>query len=260
MNNIEPSDTKYRESLTRDIQDFWSRNVNAERIMGNPVSQSSRGEDNYFAELETQRYRSHRHLIPWINSMNEGKTVLELGCGIGMDTFSMAKNGLKVTALDLTEVGVTTAKNGFQKSTLNGSFLVGDAGLLPIKEHSFDYVYSFGVLHHAANTEKTITEVYRVLRPGGEAKIMLYHRHSINEIVHRIARVPFEDKDELCPVVRRFTTGEVKKMFKQFSNINFKLEYVYGEGYGKLFSMTPKPIYDFLSKHWGWHIMITASK
>lgn len=260
MDNIEPSDIENHESLTRDIQDFWSRNVNAERIMGNSVSQSSRGEDKYFEELETQRYRSHRHLIPWINSMHEGKTVLELGCGIGMDTFSMAKNGLKVTALDLTEIGVSTAKNRFQKCNFEGSFLVGDAGLLPIKDNSFDYVYSFGVLHHAANTEKTITEVYRVLRPGGEARIMLYHRHSINEIVHRITRVPFEDKDELCPVVRRFTTQEVKSMFKQFSKINLRLEYVYGEGYGKLFSMTPKPIYNFLSKHWGWHIMISAIK
>lgn len=260
MRNIEPSDIKDRPSLTRDIQDFWTRNVNAERIMGNTISQSERGEEKYFAELEAQRYRSHRHLIPWINSMKAGKSVLELGCGIGMDTFSMAKNGLRVIALDLTEVGVTTAKNRFQKCNFNGSFLVGDAEVLPIKEDSFDYVYSFGVLHHAANTEKTIAEVYRVLRPGGEAKIMLYHRHSINELVHRITKVPFEDKDELCPVVRRFTVNEIQTMFRNFSNTYLKLEYVYGEGYGKLFSLTPKPLYDFLSKHWGWHIMITANK
>ncbi len=260
MHNIEPSNIKDRPTLTREIKDFWSRNVNAERIMGNPISQYSRGEDNYFAELESQRYRSHRHLIPWINSMKTGKTVLELGCGIGMDTFVMAKNGLGVTALDLTHVGVKTAKNRFQKCNLNGSFLVGDAEVLPIKDNSFDYVYSFGVLHHAANTEKTINEVYRVLRPQGEAKIMLYHRHSINELVHRITKVPFEDKDEVCPVVRRFTIREVQNMFKKFSNTNLKLEYVYGEGYGKLFSLTPRPLYDFLSKYWGWHIMISANK
>ena len=95
---------------------------------------------------------------------------------------------------------------------------------MPIKDNSYDYVYSFGVLHHAANTEKTIDEVYRVLRPSGEAKIMLYHRHSINELVHRITRIPFEDKDELCPVVRRFTINEVKIMFSKFSKINTKLE------------------------------------
>jgi len=260
MQKIEPSEIDNSESLTRDIQDFWSRNVNAERIMGNPVTQSTRGKEKYFSELEAQRYRSHRHLLPWINSMQKDKSVLELGCGIGMDTFSMAKNDLQVTALDLTEIGISTAKNRFQKSNYKGTFLVGDAGFLPIKDNSYDYVYSFGVLHHAANTEKTIDEVYRVLRPSGEAKIMLYHRHSINELVHRITRIPFEDKDELCPVVRRFTINEVKIMFSKFSKINTKLEYVYGEGYGKLFSLTPTTIYNFLSKYWGWHIMITAQK
>jgi ubiquinone/menaquinone biosynthesis C-methylase UbiE len=260
MRNIEPSNIKDHPSLTKDIRDFWSRNVNAERIMGNTISQEQRGGEKYFAELEDQRYRSHRHLGPWINSMETGKTVLELGCGIGMDTFSMAKKGLNVTALDLTEVGVRTAKNRFINNKISGSFLAGNAEMLPIKDNSFDYVYSFGVLHHAANTEKTITEVYRVLRSGGIAKIMLYHRHSINELVHRITKVPFEEKDELCPVVRRFSTKEIETMFKQFSKIHLKLEYVFGEGYGKLFSFTPRPIYNFLSKHWGWHIMITAKK
>ena len=84
--------------------------MNAERIMGNSVTNSARGDEKYFADLETQRYRSHLHLLPWINSMQKGKSVLELGCGIGMDTFSMAKNGLNVTALDLTEVGVSTCE------------------------------------------------------------------------------------------------------------------------------------------------------
>ena len=124
MQKIEPSEIDNSESLTRDIQDFWSRNVNAERMMGNPVTQSTRGKEKYFSELEAQRYRSHRHLLPWINSMQKDKSVLELGCGIGMDTFSMAKNDLQVTALDLTEIGISTAKNRFQKSNYKGTFLV----------------------------------------------------------------------------------------------------------------------------------------
>ena len=62
--------------------------------------------------------------------MGTGKSVLEIGCGRGMDTFAMAKNGLNVTALDLTEVGVKTAKNRFEKSKYNGSFLAGNAETL----------------------------------------------------------------------------------------------------------------------------------
>jgi len=116
------------------------------------------------------------------------------------------------------------------------------------------------VLHHVADTEQSITEVYRVLAPGGEARVMLYNRHSLNEMVHRLSGIPFEDKDELCPVVRRFTISEVYKFFQQFSNHKIVLDFVYGEGYGKLFHITPLWLYKLLSYYWGWHIMIKAQK
>jgi ubiquinone/menaquinone biosynthesis C-methylase UbiE len=116
------------------------------------------------------------------------------------------------------------------------------------------------VLHHAANTEKTIREVHRVLKPRGEALIMLYHRRSLNELVHRLLRVPFEERDELCPVVRRFTRDEVRGMFAQFSSVDIAVEYLFGEGYGALFRVIPRWLYDMLSRHIGWHLMIRGRK
>jgi ubiquinone/menaquinone biosynthesis C-methylase UbiE len=129
-----------------------------------------------------------------------------------------------------------------------------------VANDAFDYVYSFGVLHHVADTEHSIREVFRVLKPGGQARIMLYNRHSLNELVHRLVRVPFEERDELCPVVRRFSNKEVETLFGQFSSVQQSLEYVYGEGYGLLFKLTPVWLHRLLSKYWGWHIMIAATK
>ena len=260
MKKIEPVTPLVHEKLTSQIRDFWARRVNAERIMGREVSTYARGDDHYFSDLENQRYRSHRHLPTWISDMEPGKTVLEIGSGVGLDTFTMAKHGMHVTAMDLTHIGIATAKQRFERTNMPGRFLVGDACRLPLEDDSFDYVYSFGVLHHAADTEKSIREVNRVLKPGGEARIMLYNRHSINELVHRLVSVPFEEKDELCPVVRRFTHDEVTRLFDGFSRVEQKLEYVYGEGYGRLFSITPRWLYGFMSRNWGWHIMITATK
>ena len=57
--------------------------------------------------------------------------------------------------------------------------MVADAEQLPFPSDSFDLGYSFGVLHHSPNTEKAIAELVRVVRPGGEIKIMLYNRHSV---------------------------------------------------------------------------------
>jgi ubiquinone/menaquinone biosynthesis C-methylase UbiE len=260
MKKIEPVAPVVHDKLTRQIQDFWSRRVNAERIMGKSVSNHNRGEDKYFADLEAQRYRSHRHLLPWISSMQSGKSVLEIGSGVGLDTFNMAKYGMLVTALDLTVVAVSAARQRFAAHHLAGNFCVSDACNLPIADNRFDYVYSFGVLHHVADTVKSIKEVHRVLKDGGQARIMLYNRYSLNELVHRLVKVPFEDKDELCPVVRRYTADEVRELFKDFARLEQKLEYVFGEGYGKLFDLTPRWLHNFLSRHWGWHIMITATK
>lgn len=260
MKQIEEATPEITPDLTDRIYDFWSRNVNCEKIFGTEVTASERGSEQYFNDLERQRYRSHRHLLPWIHTMEPGKSVLEIGCGIGLDSFQMAKNGLKLTAIDLTDVAIGIVSERFKNNNLPGQFLVGNATELQFDDNSFDYVYSFGVLHHANDTEKTIQEVYRVLKPGGEAKIMLYNRHSLNEIVHRVTRIPFEDKDELCPVVRRYTIKEINKLFDMFQSVSVKKDFVYGEGYKILFKMTPKPIYNFLSKMMGWHLMISATK
>ncbi|MCP5159883.1 MAG: class I SAM-dependent methyltransferase [Gammaproteobacteria bacterium] len=260
MKKVEPVVPEIKTGLTRQIQDFWTRRVNAEYLMGKAVTTHARGDDAYFQDLETQRYRSHRHLPPWIAAMTPGRTVLEIGSGVGLDTFTMARHGLQVTAVDLTEVAVATAQQRFLRHAIAADFLVADACHLPFPENCFDYVYSFGVLHHVADTEASIHEVHRLLKPGGQARIMLYHRYSLNELAHRLLKVPFEDRDELCPVVRRFTVAEVRALFREFRHTEVSIEYVYGEGYGRLFALTPRWLYDRLSQHWGWHLMIAATK
>lgn len=260
MKRIEPARLQANSQLTRNIRKFWMRNVNAERIYGRTVSTHERGADEYFEELDRQRYRSHRHLLPWIKGMHPGKSVLEVGCGVGLDTFILAVHGLQVTAIDLTDVGVMTVKRRFNRLGLNGGFAVCDACRLPFEDSRFDYVYSFGVLHHVADTGESIREVLRVLKRGGEARLMLYHRRSLNEVVHRLTRTPFEERDELCPVVRRFTRTEVRQLFSDYSKVDVHADYLFGEGYGPLFHITPQWLYRTLSRLIGWHLMIRAIK
>jgi ubiquinone/menaquinone biosynthesis C-methylase UbiE len=260
MKKIEEVDPEIKPGLTGEIKDFWERNVNAERINGATISDARRGERRYFADLEEQRYRSHYHLLPWIRAMQPGKKVLEIGSGIGLDSFTMASHGLDLYAIDLTQVGIRTLKDRFSENRMAGHFNVANACSLPFGNDLFDYVYSFGVLHHVADTGRSIKEVFRVLKPGGEARIMLYHRHSLNELVHRLTGIPFEEKEELCPVVRRFTRGEVRELFNDFATVEIDVEYLYGEGYGAVYRATPGWLYRLLSKRFGWHLMIRATK
>jgi ubiquinone/menaquinone biosynthesis C-methylase UbiE len=260
LKKIEDARIRPDPTLSTRVHDFWTRNVNAERLRGQAVSRHRRGDPCYFADLETQRYRSHRHLMPWIRAMQPGRTVLEVGCGVGLDSYAMVRLGLNLTAIDLTEVGVTTAARRFRRESLPGRFLVADAEQLPFAAASFDYVYSFGVLHHAADTAACIREVHRILRPGGEARLMLYHRHSLNELVHRLSGVPFEEKDELCPVVRRYTRSEALALCRKFARVEIGVDYLFGEGYGPLLRLTPWWLYRALSRVIGWHLMILAVK
>ena len=108
------------------------------------------------------------------------KKVLEVGCGAGGHSSLFCKEGAHITSLDLTLDRVVATKKKLDIIDQNKSSLVlqGDAENLPFEDNHFDIVYSNGVLHHTPNTQKSIDEVRRVLKPGGVAVIMLYAKHS----------------------------------------------------------------------------------
>ncbi len=106
--------------------------------------------------------------------------MLEVGCGLGTDGAQFAKAGAHYTGVDLTEAAVDLARRRFELFNLPGNFRVADAEALDFADNSFDLVYSHGVLHHTPDTAGAIREIHRVLRPGGRAVVMLYHRNSYN--------------------------------------------------------------------------------
>ena len=106
--------------------------------------------------------------------------VLEIGCGIGTDGAQFARAGADYTGIDLTQAAIDLARERFASSGLPGDFRVSDAENLDFPDDSFDLVYSHGVLHHTPDIEAAVREIHRVLKPGGRAMVMLYHRGSYN--------------------------------------------------------------------------------
>jgi len=108
-----------------------------------------------------------------------GKTVLEIGPGAGAHSALFASKDANVVAVDMTPERVMSSDA--KLSLINdatGRAYQADAGNLPFRDNCFDIVYSNGVLHHAEDTDACIDEVFRVLKPGGRAVLMLYSRHS----------------------------------------------------------------------------------
>jgi ubiquinone/menaquinone biosynthesis C-methylase UbiE len=93
--------------------------------------------------------------------------ILEVGCGTAYVSLYFAKRGYLTTCLDVNKFILETAEKNFQKEAIKGDFVVGDAEKLPFKTGSFDVVTSFGLLEHFENPSIAITEMVRVLKPGG---------------------------------------------------------------------------------------------
>lgn len=131
------------------------------------------------------RYKLEPYLKPFARFKDgAGKDVLEVGVGMGADHLEWAKSNPKsLTGVDLTEraVGFTTAR--LLQAGFKPRVMVADAEKLPFEDDSFDVVYSWGVLHHSPATPKAFAEVARVLRPGGLARIMVYHTWSLTGLM-----------------------------------------------------------------------------
>src|SRR5258706_3405729 len=163
-------------SLKERVRAFWQANP-----CGVKFADAAPGTRHFYELVEAHRYTKEWHIPGAADFAGaRGLKVLEIGCGLGTDGAQFAEAGADYTGVDLTEASVELASKRFELFNLPGTFKTADAENLTFADESFDLVYSHGVLHHTPDTRKAIGEVHRVLRPGGSAKVMLYHRDSYN--------------------------------------------------------------------------------
>ncbi len=247
--------------LKENVKDFWNRNVCHAKFIKAP-----HGSLEFFKEAESIRYKYHFHIPPLLDTIARncppnGK-YLEIGCGMGTDALQIARKGISVTAIDLTDEGINLAKKRFKLYNCTADLRVADAENLPFDDLTFDCVYSFGVLHHTPDTQRAINKIHRVLKPGGIAYIMLYNKISLNYIAHLITRTSFDAglKGEKCPLEKAYTKKETMRFFTKFSSTTISVEYLFGTGWGKINTFIPKKLHRTLGRIIGWHLMIVAQK
>jgi SAM-dependent methyltransferase len=141
--------------------------------------------------------------------------------------WSLSEPNLLV-GVDLTERAIRYASI----RTPNSFLYVADAESLPFRSEAFDIVYSWGVLHHSPDTSVAVREIFRVLRPGGVARVMIYSRYSIVAFVllavygwrHRFSlRKTLRHRLE-SPGTQAFTVSETKSLFAEFCSVSITHE------------------------------------
>jgi SAM-dependent methyltransferase len=139
------------------------------------------GTPEFFRAVEEHRYALEPH-IPEVVEFERwaGRDVLEAGCGIATDGLRFARAGARYTGLDGSPTALELARRRFTMQGVDARFEHGSVAALPFADESFDLVFSHGVIHHTHDTEAAVADFHRVLRPGGTAIVMLYHRGSLN--------------------------------------------------------------------------------
>lgn len=135
-----------------------------------------------------------------VSAFPQGR-VLEVGSGPGHLAVRLARDApdLEIIGVDISEAMVGRASRRAREASLSGGvrFVAGDVGALPFAEGEFDLVVSTLSLHHWPDPPRGLAEIYRVLEPGGEARIYdLAHwlwrpAHGESRILRLAAASPF---------------------------------------------------------------------
>jgi ubiquinone/menaquinone biosynthesis C-methylase UbiE len=206
------------------VRQHWEQEVCGSRY-GTTVPSERQA---FFDAVDRVRYAQDYMLAPFARfDTAAGKRVLEIGLGTGADFVRWVQAGAEAHGRDLTQASVAMVRERLALLGAEADVAQGDAeNLAEFPDSYFDIYYSWGVLHHTPNTERTIAEAYRVLKPGGELRIMLYHYPSVGtlllwllygplrgRLVH--PRVIVAERVE-SPGTKAYTCREAKTMLRRY--------------------------------------------
>jgi len=138
----------------RSFHDEWARTIDPQQVLVREAFEARTALENRFVRSR-------------IGDLH-GKRVLDIGCGAGEAAVYFTLSGAQVTALDISGAFLRVVKDVCRRFSVDVASVIAPAEALPFPDESFDIVYGNSVLHHL-DLDAAMSEVYRVLRPGGRA-------------------------------------------------------------------------------------------
>lgn len=230
------------------------------------------GSKEYFDEVERKKHFVEPHILEFADfSSYNNKKVLEIGCGLGTAAVNFIRNKANYYGIELSDKSLELTKKRLEVYNLSGKLynINAETDLTFVGLDSFDLIYSFGVIHHSPNPEKIVKNVYKLLKPGGTFKLMLYAENSWKKMLIDKEQEEYEAQSG-CPLAYTYTTEQVNDLLKDFNNIYifqthifpYKIEPYKRNEYIKedWFEAMPDNIFKILEEKLGWHLCITCEK
>lgn len=127
-----------------------------------------------------------QRLADWLGPLTGSERVLDAGCGTGAFAEAVAPHVGEVIGVDESEAFVAAANEAL--GSLSVCFMVGDARVLGFPSGSFDLAGCLRVLHHTDDPARVVSELVRVVRPGGVVVVVDQLAHLEAETAQRIDR------------------------------------------------------------------------
>jgi SAM-dependent methyltransferase len=246
------------------VREYWNRHIHDLEITKHPVG--SRG---FFDDLDQYHFEKLHHLLRLVQFDGyRGRSVLEVGCGAGVDLARFARGGATVTGVDLSPSAIELARTNFGQQGLTGDLRVADGEHLPFPEASFDLVFAHGVVQYTADPRRLVDEVRRVVKPGGEAVFQVYNRVSWLNGLSKLMKVDLEH--EGAPVLLKFSAGEFRRLLEGFREVRIVPERFpvksrlhggwKGAVYNGLFVGAFNALPRALVQRFGWHLLAFCRK
>jgi ubiquinone/menaquinone biosynthesis C-methylase UbiE len=247
------------------IQRYWNERIHDLEMTEHPV-----GTREFFDDLEDYRF-DKLHYLPRLVDFGayRGRTLLEVGCGIGTDLVRFAQGGAMVTGVDLSSTAIELAQRNFALHGVSAMDLrVANGEALPFNDGSFDVVYGHGVVQYTADAPRLIRECHRVIKPGGQGIFMVYNRMSWLNALSKLMKVQLEHED--APVLKKYSIAEFRHLLAPFGEVRivperFPVKSRLHKGWkGVAFNTMFVGTFNALPHAWvrplGWHLMAFCEK
>jgi 2-polyprenyl-6-hydroxyphenyl methylase/3-demethylubiquinone-9 3-methyltransferase len=159
------------------------------------------------AELEPPEWEMRRALLQ--RELRAGDRVLDVGCGAGVFSALAAASGASTTGVDVAEAALERARSAYPQLDFR---LVPFDGPLPLDDSSFDLVWASEVIEHVADTAAWLSELRRVLAPGGRLLITTPSHGRLRLLIHGVERYSEPQGDHL----HLYTARSLRGLLQEF--------------------------------------------